>query len=364
MTINELTRIIEEFAPLSLQESYDNAGLIIGQPGQEVTGALITLDVTEAIIEEAIQNKCNLIIAHHPLIFNGIKKLNGKNPVERMVATSIKNDIAIYAAHTNLDNVQRGVNAMLCEKAGIKNCRILSAKPSVLRKLVTFCPKEFAEKVRNAMFSAGAGQIGNYDSCSFNLTGDGTFRALEETNPFVGKINELHVENEVRIELIYPVYLEYKIIAAMHEAHPYEEVAYDIYPLANEMKTTGAGMIGELTNSENTIDFLKRIKKVFAAGFVKHTGIIKEKVKKIAVCGGSGSFLINEAIKAGADVFITGDVKYHEFFDADEKIVIVDIGHYESEQFTKELLMNIIKKNNSTFAVRISTINTNPIHYI
>ncbi len=194
MTINELTRIIEEFAPLSLQESYDNAGLIIGQPGQEVTGALITLDVTEAVIEEAIQNKCNLIIAHHPLIFKGIKKLNGKNPVERMVATSIKNDIAIYAAHTNLDNVQRGVNAMLCEKAGIKNCRILSAKPSVLRKLVTFCPKEFAEKVRNAMFSAGAGHIGNYDSCSFNLTGDGTFRALEGTNPFVGKINELHVE--------------------------------------------------------------------------------------------------------------------------------------------------------------------------
>jgi dinuclear metal center YbgI/SA1388 family protein len=364
MTINELTRIIEEFAPLSLQESNDNAGLIIGHPGQEVAGVLITLDVTEAVIEEAIQNKCNLIIAHHPLIFKGIKKLNGKNPVERMVATSIKNDIAIYAAHTNLDNVQNGVNAMLCEKAGIKNCRILTPKPSILRKLVTFCPSDFAEKVRNALFSAGAGHIGNYDSCSFNLTGDGTFRALEGTNPFVGTINQLHVENEVRIELIYPVYIEYKIIAALHEAHPYEEVAYDIYPLANEMKNTGAGMIGELPAPENTLDFLKRIKNVFASGCVKHTGIIKENVGKIAVCGGSGSFLINEAIKAGADVFITGDVKYHEFFDADAKIVIVDIGHYESEQFTKELLMNIIKKNNSTFAVRISTINTNPIHYI
>ena len=364
MKIYELARIIEELAPLALQESYDNAGLIIGSPDWQITAALITLDVTEEVIDEAIKTKSNLIIAHHPLIFKGLKKLTGKNPIERMVAMCIKNDIAIYAAHTNLDNIAHGVNAMICEKIGILNYRILTAKSSILKKIVTFCPVQSVEKVREAMFNAGAGHIGHYDSCSFNLAGQGTFRALDGTDPFVGEIGKLHHEDETRIEIIYPFYLETPIISAMLEAHPYEEVAYDIYPLTNEMKNIGAGMIGELETPENAIDFLKRIKTIFGAGCVKHTKIVNQKVSKIAVCGGSGSFLIPDAIKAGADIFITGDIKYHEFFDADQKIIIADIGHYESEQFTRELLMSIIKKKNPTFAVRISGINTNPIQYI
>jgi len=364
MNIRDVAKIIEEFAPLQFQETYDNAGLIIGSPEEIVNGALISLDVTEPVIEEAIRCKYNLIIAHHPLIFKGIKKLNGRTPLERMVATCIKHEIAVYAVHTNIDNVFQGVNAMICEKAGIRNYKILSARPSILRKIVTFCPNEYAGKVRLAMFNAGAGHIGHYDSCSFNLSGQGTFRALDGAEPFVGKLQELHTENEIRIEMIYPVYQESNIIDAMMKAHPYEEVAYDVYPLANELKTVGAGMIGELEIPEDTLDFLQRIKTIFGSGCIKHTRVLKNKVSRIAVCGGSGSFLLNDAIKSGADVFVTGDMKYHEFFDADEKLVIADIGHYESEQFTKELLMNLIKKNNSTFAIRISEVNTNPISYL
>ena len=364
MTIKELTSKIEEFAPLALQEGYDNAGLIIGEPETTITGALITVDVTEEVIAEAIQKKCNLIIAHHPLIFSGIKKLNNKNPVERMVTSSIKNNIAIYAAHTNLDNVAQGVNAAIAKKLGLVNTSILAPKENLLKKLVTFCPVGHALQVRNAVFGAGAGHIGNYDSCSFNTSGEGTFRAMEGADPFVGEVKKLHFEKEVRIETIFPGYQKNKVIAALIQAHPYEGVAYDIYPVENQFGNVGAGMIGELKVEENTMGFLLRIKQIFKTGCVKHTKIINEKLSKVAVCGGSGSFLVQDAIAAGADIFITGDMKYHEFFDAGNKIVIADVGHYESEQFSKELLMNIINKKSPTFAARISETNTNPISYL
>lgn len=364
MRIRDITNAIEEFAPLSLQESYDNAGLIIGDPEAETDQALITLDVTEAVIAEAVKTGSKLIIAHHPLIFGGLKKINMSDPVERMVTECIRNGIAVYAAHTNLDNVRQGVNAMMAEKIGLTNLRILSPAGGMLRKLVVFSPSSHAGKVREALFGAGAGHIGNYDSCSFNLKGEGTFRAGEGSDPFVGNIGELHVEKEERIEVIFPAYMQSKLIRAMLKAHPYEEVAYDIYPLENRFEQAGAGMIGELEIPEETTDFLKRVKQSFGCGSIRHTEPVSRKVSKIAICGGSGSFLIKQAINAGADVFITGDVKYHAFFDADKKIVIADIGHYESEQFTKDLLMNIIKKKFSTFAVRISEVNTNPIHYL
>jgi dinuclear metal center YbgI/SA1388 family protein len=364
MKIKEIIKTIEEFAPPALQESYDNAGLIVGDPESAVSGALITLDVTEEVIGEAIRKKCNLIIAHHPLIFKGIKKLNNQNSVERMLVISIKNDIAIYAAHTNLDNVYHGVNATIAKKLGLINTAILAPKENILKKLVTFCPADYAGQVRDAIFAAGAGHIGNYDSCSFNLTGEGTFRAGEGANPFVGELDKLHFEKEVRIESVFPVYLKNKIVSAMLHAHPYEEVAYDIYPIENQFAGVGAGMTGELETPENPLDFLLRIKKVFDTACVRYTKLCKKKITKVALCGGSGSFLLQNAIAAGADVFITGDVKYHEFFEADNKIIIADVGHYESEQYTKELLMNIIKKNYSTFAVRFSEINTNPIGYI
>jgi len=363
MKIKELTRKIEELAPLSLQESYDNAGLIIGEPGKEIKGVLITLDVTEAVMQEAIQNNCNLIVAHHPLIFKGIKKLNNKNMVERLIVMAIKNDIAIYAAHTNLDNVHLGVNGMIAQKLGLVNTSILAPKNQMLKKLVTFCPIDHAEKVREAIFKAGAGHIGNYDGCSFNISGKGTFRANEGADPFVGEVGQLHTEEEIRIESVFPGYLKSQVISAMIEAHPYEEVAYDVYPIENKFEKVGAGMIGRLKKPEDTKEFLLRIKKVFGAGCIRHTAIVNERISKVALCGGSGSFLLRDAISSGADVFITGDMKYHEFFDAEGRIMIADVGHYESEQFTKELLMNFIKKNNTTFAVRISEVNTNPISY-
>jgi dinuclear metal center YbgI/SA1388 family protein len=364
MTIKDLTEKIEEFAPLSLQESYDNAGLIIGDPNTTIKGALITLDVTEEVMYEAINNGCNLIIAHHPLIFKGIKKLNNKSQVERMIVLAVKNDIAIYAAHTNLDNVQHGVNAMIAKKLGLVNISILAPKDQLLKKLVTFCPADHAEKVRESIFNAGAGHIGNYDSCSFNILGEGTFRAGEGADPFVGEVDHLHTEKETRIESVFPDYLKNRIVSAMLKAHPYEEVAYDIYPIENRFNLVGAGMVGELEKDEDTHEFLARIKKVFGSGCIRYTNIVKGKISRVAVCGGSGSFLLQDAIASGADIFITGDIKYHEFFEADNKIIIADVGHYESEQFTKELLMNFVKKNIATFAVRISEANTNPISYL
>jgi dinuclear metal center YbgI/SA1388 family protein len=363
MTIKELTKKIEELAPLQLQESYDNAGLIIGEADTIIKGVLISLDVTDDVMQEAIEKGCNLIIAHHPLIFKGLKKLNNNSLVERLVVLAIKNDIAIYAVHTNLDNVRQGVNAMIAEKLGLVNISILAPKDQILKKLVTFCPVDHAEKVRDAIFRAGAGHIGNYDSCSFNIAGEGTFRAMEGAEPFVGEVGQLHAEKEVRIESVFPDYLKNQLVSALLAAHPYEEVAYDIYPIENKFEKVGAGMVGFLKDPENAGDFLIRIKKVFGTGCIRHTKIVKEKISKVALCGGSGSFLLRNAIASGADIFITGDMKYHEFFDADNKIIIADVGHYESEQFTKDLLMNFLNKNNTTFAVQISEVNTNPISY-
>lgn len=363
MKIKEIANLIEKFAPLPLQESYDNAGLLIGDPGNETTGALVTLDVTDEVVKEAVDLDFNLIIAHHPLIFKGLKKINSGNMIGRIVSQCIKNNIAVYAAHTNLDNVAGGVNRVISDKLGLKNVSILSGKSGQLRKLVVFVPEDHAQLVREAIFKAGAGHIGNYDSCSFNTSGNGTFRALEGSDPFVGNMNELHFEKELRIEFIYPHFREREILEAMVRAHPYEEVAYDIYPLENSFTGVGSGMIGELEQPEETMKFLQRVKRTFGAGCIRHTAIVKDRIQKVAVCGGSGSFLISNAIGAGADIFISGDIKYHDFFDADGSITIADIGHYESEQFTKELLMNLIKKNFSNFAVQISAVNTNPINY-
>lgn len=364
MKIKELTAYLESIAPLDLQESYDNSGLIIGSFETELSGALITLDVTEDVVEEAIAENCNLIIAHHPLIFKGIKKLTGSNLTERLVLKCIKSDIAIYAIHTNLDNVDTGVNKMLAEKLGLSNVRILQPIKGNLQKLVTFCPVSHAENVRQTIFENGGGQIGNYDSCSFNMEGKGTFRASEGTNPFVGKLEELHVEEEVRIETIAPAHAMNQIVRAMVAAHPYEEVAYDLYALNNINFSTGAGMIGELNEATDPMKFLEHVKNVLGSQALKFNPLIKRKVKKVAICGGSGAFLINSAEAAGADIFITGDVKYHDFFEHHGQMTIVDAGHYETEQFTKELIASLLKEKFPTFALLISKINTNPVHIL
>ena len=364
MLVKDIVTIFEQFAPLQLQEPYDNSGLCVGNLNDEIKAVLISIDITDSVIDEAIAKNCNLVISHHPLIFSGIKSLTGRNLVERCTIKAIQNKINIYSAHTNVDVVSGGVSQKICEKLGLVNCRVLSPMKSMLYKLVTFAPSDYAHKIREAIFAAGAGNIGNYDSCSFNTSGHGTFMGNELSNPFVGEKNKLHTEEEIRIETIFPKYLQNQIIKALLQAHPYEEVAYDIYPLENRFENTGLGMIGELSSPVPELKFLTQIKNTFNAGSVRYTSLKNKPVTKVAVCGGSGSSLLKNAIDQGADMFISADFKYHQFFDADENIVIVDIGHYESEQFTKEIFYHLLIKKNPNFAVHFSEINTNPINYL
>jgi dinuclear metal center YbgI/SA1388 family protein len=364
MKLRELTAFLETVAPLAYQEDYDNSGLIVGDPDQEVNGALISLDCTEEIVDEAIEHGLNLIISHHPIVFKGLKKFNGKTYVERVVMKAIKHGIAIYAIHTNLDHVLEGVNKKICDKLGVQDCSILQPKSDGLRKLVTFCPDADAEKVRQAMFEAGAGWIGNYSECSYNTEGFGTFKAGENTNPHVGEIGKRHEESEVRIETIYPAHIERKLIAALFEAHPYEEVSYDLYPVSNPYPGVGAGMIGNLETDQDEMEFLRHVKEKLNAQVIRHTRLRGKKIRRVAVCGGSGSFLLGKAISAGADIFITADFKYHEFFDAEGKLIIADVGHFESEQFTQELLLELITEKFRNFALRLTVQNTNPINYL
>ena len=364
MTVKSICELIEEVAPLALQESYDNAGLLIGDSQMEVTSVLVCIDITEEVIEEAIQKKCNLIISHHPLIFNGLKRLTGQNEVQRCVAIAIKSNIAIYAAHTNLDNVLQGVNGKIAEKIGLKNIQILQPKQNALLKLITYVPKLHSFRVREALFEAGAGQIGNYDECSFNIEGTGTFRANEKAKPFVGNIDELHSEPETRVEVILPDYMKYKVLEALLKTHPYEEPAYDFISLKNAWNQVGAGVVGELEVAEDELIFLNRIKSIFSIPAIRYTNLLDKKIKRVALCGGSGSSLLSDAISAKADVYISGDFKYHEFFDAQNRILIADIGHFESEQFTKDIFYEIITKKMPTFAVQISDSKTNPINYL
>ncbi len=363
MKLAELTHYLESIAPLNYQEDYDNAGLLVGNGQDEIHAALVALDCTEAIVDEAIAKNCNLIITHHPIVFKGLKKLNGKTYVERVILKAIKNNIALYAIHTNLDHVAHGVSAEICKRLGIQNGKILAPKPNLLRKLVTFCPSAQANSLRQALFAAGAGHIGNYSDCSFNTEGTGTFKAGQETNPFVGEQGRQHQEAEMRIETIFKVQDERKVILALLEAHPYEEVAYDIYPLANQLDTVGAGMVGWLPEEMEPLDFLHLVKDRMKAQVIRHTELLPKKIKKVAACGGSGSFLLKDAIRAGADAFITADFKYHEFFDAEKQLIICDIGHYESEQFTSNLLIDNIQEKFPNFAIRLTEHNTNPINY-
>jgi dinuclear metal center YbgI/SA1388 family protein len=359
--IKEIANCIESIAPTALQQTDDNTGLLLGNPEADVAATLITLDVTEEVVDEAIQNNCGLIIAHHPLIYKGLKKLTGRNYVERTVIKAIKNDVAVYAAHTNIDAAKGGVSAKICEKLGLINTRVLQPVTGQLKKLVTFIPSEAVEKVRESVFNAGAGHIGNYDWCGYNIEGTGSFRGNEQTNPHVGEKGTVHYEKEIRFETIFPGWLQSKVLQALISAHPYEEVAYDIYSLDNALEYAGMGMVGELPVPVDELDFLKTLKQVFGSACIKHTELKGEKVSKVAVCGGVGSSLLKQAISVNADFFVSADFKYHQYFDAEGKIVIADVGHFESEQFTKELFYEVLVKNFPKFAVRISEVNTNPV---
>lgn len=363
MKLRELTAHLESIAPLSLQEPYDNSGLLAGDPDLEVEQALIALDCTEQVVEEAIRTGCNLIISHHPIVFKGLKSLTGASYVERVLMKAIRHDIALYAIHTNLDNVTGGVNSKIADRLGLRSQAILAPKQHLLRKMVTYVPRSHVETVRQALFDAGAGHIGNYDQCSFNSAGYGTFRAREGSDPHVGEIGEQHREEETRIEVVFPLYRERAIVLALYETHPYEEVAYDIYKIENAYHQTGSGMIGQLAEPLDELAFLGLLKERLSATVIRHTELLGKTVQRVAVCGGSGGFLLQDAMRSGADVFVTADYKYHEFFDAEGKILIVDVGHFESEQFTSELLLEIIQKKFPTFAVRLTGIQTNPINY-
>lgn len=364
MKIKDILNALERFAPLPLQDGFDNSGLQIGLTEVEATGALLCLDVTEEIIDEAIQKGCNLIIAHHPLLFKGCKSITGKDYVERCVMKAIKNDIAIYAAHTNLDNATGGVNFKIAEKLGLINPQILSPKSDLLYKLVTFVPLAQAEEVRQTLFQAGCGHIGEYDSCSYNIQGEGTFRALEGAQPFCGEVGTLHTEPEVRIETIFPSFKKSAVVRALVQAHPYEEPAFDIYPLANSWSQVGAGVIASLPEPIDEKEFLLKVKNIFQVGSVKHSKLRGKPIQKVALCGGSGAFLLQQAIGAGADLFISAEIKYHDYFGNDDLILMADIGHYESEQYTKELFYSIIKDKFPTFALHFTEVNTNPIKYL
>ena len=363
MQIKEIIQYLEQLAPIPYQEDYDNAGLLTGSAAWQCSGVLCCLDSTEDVVSEAIQKNCNLIIAHHPIIFKGLKKLNGNNYIERTIIKAIKNDIAIYAIHTNLDNVWEGVNKKFAEKLGLAQVQILAPKINQLKKLQYFVPTEHTQTVANAIFKVGAGQIGNYTECSFNSSGTGTFTANEKAHPFLGTAHQREYVPETKTEMIFPAYLERTIIAALKENHPYEEVAFDIINLNNTHHYLGAGMVGILEKPVKTTDFLTTLKEKFGLKMLKHTTITQEYIQKVALCGGAGIFLLNNAINSKSDIYITSDIKYHEFFDADNKIILADIGHYESEQFTIDLLADYLAKKFLNFAVLKSEVNTNPVQY-
>ncbi len=364
MKIGDVLQVIESFAAPALQEDYDNAGLITGNKDWTCTGILCTLDVMPAVVEEALQYNCNLIIAHHPIVFRGIKRVNTDNYIGEVLVKAVKSDVAIYAAHTNLDNVALGVSNTIAQKIGLKNCRVLKPKTGLLRRLITFAPLDKAEAVRKAVFAAGAGHIGNYSECSFNSEGMGTFKAEAGADPHVGEVGKQHQEKEVKIEVVYPFYLEHKVVDAMLEAHPYEEVAYDIFAMENTHNSVGAGLIGQFEEAVTEETFLRTLKEQFNLSVIRHTALRNKPVKRVAVCGGAGSFLIRTACDQGADVYVSSDIKYHEFFDAEGHTVIADIGHWESEQFTVDLLQSLLAQKIPTFAaVRKSVVNTNPVNY-
>jgi len=363
MILKELLTYLEERVPPSYQESYDNSGLQVGDVNSTVDSALLSLDITEEIIDEAHQRKCSLVISHHPLIFQPLKSIGTGTYVERVVRKAIKNDISLYSMHTNLDIIKEGVSYRMADKLGLSNTEVMVSLGGSLLKLVVFVPLSHAGKVRQAVFEAGAGNIGNYDMCSFNLRGEGTFRGGSGSDPFAGEPGKEHVEEEVRIESVLPAHLKSRVVGAMIDSHPYEEVAYDLYPLQNRMPGAGLGCVGDLPESVTEKDMINMLSDIFGSECIRHSRLTGRKIKRVAVMGGSGGSYIGKAISSGAQAYVTADVKYHSFFEADKQILLADIGHYESEKPSLEILHELITKKFPKFAVRFSEINTNPVNY-
>ena len=364
LSIKDICTCIEDFAPLAWQESWDNCGLLVGNPQQSVGKVLLTVDVTEAVVAEAVDVQAQMIVSHHPLMLSGIKQLTGSDETQRVIALAIKNDIAIYAAHTNMDVAPGGVSHRMAAKIGLTNLQVLSPQGAGLQKLVTFVPASHFEQVRQAVFDAGAGHIGNYDSCGFSVDGSGTFRALDGAHPFVGALGTLHTESEIRFETVFPSRMNRQIVAALLNSHPYEEPAFDIFALQNVDTRVGLGVVGVLPAPVSELQFLNQLKETFSTPVIRHTHLKNKEIMRVALCGGSGSSLLANAVRCKADVFVTADFKYHQFADASHDILIADIGHFESEQFIKEIFYEKIMKKFPNFAAYFSKIITNPINYL
>jgi len=363
MKLSAILPILEEMAPLAYAEDFDNVGLLVGDKNQEISGILVCHDALEQVIEEAIAKKCNLVVCFHPILFSGLKKITGKNYVERAIIKAIKNDIAIYAVHTALDNHHNGVNKIFCQALGLINTKILIPKENFIKKLVTYTIPENAEKLRNALFDAGAGKIGNYEDCSFNSQGIGTYMGNENSNPEIGERFEFVENTEIKIEVTFEKHLETKILKALFTHHVYEEVAYEIYQLTNKHQNIGLGMVGELPKSLSETDFLSLVKEKIQTGGIRHSAFLNKSIQKVAVLGGSGSFAINAAIASGADAFLTADLKYHQFYEAENRLLLADVGHFESERFTKNYIVDYLKEKITNFAIILSEENTNPVQY-
>jgi len=362
MKIQEILDYLEELAPLDYAEDFDNVGLLVGDNSQKVTNILVTLDTLEATVDEAIEKKCNLIISFHPIIFSGLKSITGKNYVERVVLKAIKNDIAIYAMHTALDNIKMGVSGKMAKVLGLINCKVLLTKSKLIKKLQTYVPNDQAENVRKALFKAGAGHIGNYENCSFSSGGIGTYIPNENANPSVGSIGKLQEESETAISVSFEKHKEKNVLKALFKEHPYEEIAFEITTLDNKHQDIGMGIYGEFPKAMNEKSFLKKLKTSFNTTNIRHSQLIGKSIKRVAMLGGSGSFALRNARGIGADAFVSADFKYHDFFGAENQLLIADIGHYESEQFTKNLLVDYLTKKFTNFAIILSETNTNPIY--
>ena len=363
MKIKEIITLLDEFAPLAYAEDFDNTGLLVGDQEATVTGILVTLDTLEAVVEEAIEKKCNLIVSFHPIVFKGLKKLTGATYVERVVQKAIKNDIHIFAIHTALDNSFEGVNAQICNTLELVHKKILVPQKQTIKKLTTYAPPQAVDSIKKALFSVGGGTIGNYQECSFTSLGTATFKGNEHSNPVVGKKGVTQTASELMIAMTFPKHLEKNILSALFDSHPYEEVAYEVTTLENTNQHIGMGMIAELENPMSEDAFLMYLKEKMNTQCIRHSKKTNKTIKKVSVLGGSGSFAISDAIAQGADVYVTSDLKYHDFYTAENKILLADIGHYESEQYTKELLHTYLTKKITNFAVVLSQINTNPISY-
>jgi len=364
MKIKEIFAILEEMAPLAYAEDFDNVGLLVGNKEDEATGILVCHDALESVINEAITKNCNLVVCFHPILFSGLKKITGKNYVERSILKAIKNDIAIYAVHTALDNHKNGVNKIFCDALGLKKTKVLVPKPHFIQKLVTYTVPENVEQVRNALFDAGAGKIGNYEDCSFNTQGIGTYMGNEDSNPEIGERFEFVEAQEIKIEVTFEKHFQSKILKALFLNHVYEEIAYEIYDLENTHQNIGLGMIGELETPMTETDFLLFVKDKMQCGSIRHSSLLGKPIKKVAVLGGSGSFAIKNAIQACVDVFLTSDLKYHNFYESENQIVLADIGHFESERYTKNYIVDFLKEKITNFAIILSEENTNPVKYL